>query len=99
VQRQEHIEAIRDQIESATSKEAEKADAIPVEHYTDYRSGDYDILVEIFKDILMLGIVRKYKLTRKYNLEQLQAPSENPSDLHLDLNKTQKVTEKTEAVE
>ena len=39
-----------------------------VTHHTDYKYGDYDFVLEVYKDLMMFGIVKGYKDNKKYNL-------------------------------
>ena len=44
---------------------------IEVNYFIDYRYGDYDFIVEVFRDLLMFSIVKEYKQRKKYNISQL----------------------------
>ena len=41
---------------------------ISVNYFIDYRYGDFDFIVEVFRDLLMFSIVKEYKQRKRYNI-------------------------------
>ncbi len=42
---------------------------IEITQHIDYKYGDYDFIIEVYKDIMMFGILKDYKSLKKYNLQ------------------------------
>ena len=69
IQRQDYYDATRTCLQVAVAGDGKEE--VGVEYYIDLKTGDYDCLLEVYRDILMVGMVRHYKLLKKYNLQQL----------------------------
>lgn len=41
---------------------------IDLNYFIDYKYGDYDFIVEVYRDLMMFSIVKEYKQRKKYNI-------------------------------
>lgn len=44
---------------------------IDINYFVDYKYGDYDFVVEVYRDLMMFSIVKEYKQRKRYNISQL----------------------------
>ena len=51
--------------------EEEGKQEVVIHYWTDLKNADFDFVIEVYRDILMFGIVPAYKANKKYNLQQL----------------------------
>ena len=76
IKRQDYIDCILDllhQGESPEQTEEEPTEPTQISHSfnIDFKAADYDILIEVFRDLMMFSIVKEYKQRKKYNLSAL----------------------------
>lgn len=65
IRRQEYLDILKEYIDAVKDQKNLSSNI-------DYNSADFDILFEVYRDMLMFGIVKNYKDRKKYNLQQLQ---------------------------
>jgi hypothetical protein len=41
---------------------------INLNYFIDYKYGDYDFIVEVYRDLMMFSIVKEYKQRKRYNI-------------------------------
>ena len=44
---------------------------IDLNYFIDYKYGDYDFVIEVYRDLMMFSIVKEYKQRKRYNISQL----------------------------
>ena len=41
---------------------------IDLNYFVDYKYGDYDFVVEVYRDLMMFSMVKEYKQRKRYNI-------------------------------
>jgi len=62
-----------DQSEDATKNEDDVSqdDGLEISYSTDLKNADYDFVIEVFRDLMLFSIVKKYKERHRYNIRQI----------------------------
>ena len=59
---------------------------IDLNYFIDYKYGDYDFVIEVYRDLMMFSIVKEYKQRKRYNISQLLI-KDNPINITELLNR------------
>ena len=49
----------------------EKKESVDLTSHIDFKFADYDMLIEVYRDVMVFALCKEYKTLRKYNLQQL----------------------------
>ena len=49
----------------------ENKDKMDLSSHIDFKFADYDLLLEVYRDVMVFAACKQYKERRKYNLQQL----------------------------
>ena len=47
----------------------EKKDTVDLSSHIDFKFADYDMLIEVYRDVMVFAVCKEYKTLRKYNLQ------------------------------
>lgn len=63
--RNDYIEALKTMFHKASEEKK-------LSYSIDYKLANFDVLVEAYRDIMLVGFIKEYKARKKYNLQMLQ---------------------------